>query len=136
MTTLLQMGHWTMIKLPRPLCNIQYCVRMDGSGRITSRNRRFLRESSIRDVSSIRFITVILVKGIFLIFHSPHAKLVEPIVIRFCREKIQRENYVKFFGISLDANQNRKHHVNELSKNLLEQFYDYFIIPCLFIYYI
>ena len=37
----------------------------------------------------------------FVIFHSPHVKLLEPIVIRFCRKKNQR-----FLGILLDANLN------------------------------
>ena len=80
-----------------------------------------------------------------MIFHSPHAKLVEPIIIRFCREKIQHENYVMFLGILLDVDLNWKHHVNELQKKLARtigifykilgilfhmRFYDYFIIPC------
>ena len=53
----------------------------------------------------------------FVIFHSPHIKLSEPIVIRFCREKIQREKYVKFLGALFDENLGWKYH-NELSKKL------------------
>ena len=40
----------------------------------------------------------------FLTFHSPRTKLPEPIVIRFFRNKIQREKYVKFLGLLLDEN--------------------------------
>ena len=40
----------------------------------------------------------------FEIFHSPRTKLLEPIVIRFCRKKIQREKYVKFLGVLLNEN--------------------------------
>ena len=54
----------------------------------------------------------------FVIFHSPHVKVPEPIVIRFCREKIQRENCVKFLGILLDSNLSWKYHINELLKKL------------------
>ena len=54
----------------------------------------------------------------FVIFHSPCTKLPEPIVIRFCRKKIQREKYVKFFGVLLDENLSWKYHINELSKKL------------------
>ena len=32
----------------------------------------------------------------FVIFHSPRTKLPEPVIIRLCREKVQRENCVKF----------------------------------------
>ena len=44
-----------------------------------------------------------------VIFHSPHAKLLESVVIRFCRKQIQPRNY---------ANLNWKHHINELLKKL------------------
>ena len=54
----------------------------------------------------------------FVIFHSPHAKLSEPITIRFCRKRIQHENYVNFLGVLSDANLNWKHHIYELSKQL------------------
>ena len=50
----------------------------------------------------------------FVIFHSPRTKLPEPNVIRFCRERIQREKYVKF----LDENLCWKYHIYELSKKL------------------
>ena len=40
----------------------------------------------------------------FVIFHSPRTKLPEPVIIRFCRKKIQRENCVKFLGVLLDCN--------------------------------
>ena len=40
----------------------------------------------------------------FVIFHFPRTKLPGPIVIRFCREKIQREKYAKFLGVLLDEN--------------------------------
>ena len=53
-----------------------------------------------------------------VIFHSLHTKLPEPIVIRSCREKIQREKYVKFLGVLLDENLSWKYHINELSKKL------------------
>ena len=53
-----------------------------------------------------------------VIFHSPHTKLPEPIVIRFCRKRIQREKYVKFLGVLLDENLCWKYHINELSKKL------------------
>ena len=54
----------------------------------------------------------------FVIFHSPRTKLSEPIVIRFCRKKIQREQYVKFLGVLSDENLSWKYHINELSKIL------------------
>ena len=54
----------------------------------------------------------------FVIFHSPRTKLPEPIVIRFCRKRIQREKYVKFLGVLLDENLCWKYHINELSKKL------------------
>ena len=54
----------------------------------------------------------------FAIFHSLHVKLVESIVIKFCRKNIQHENYVKFLGILLDANLSWKHHIHEPSKKL------------------
>ena len=54
----------------------------------------------------------------FVIFHSPHTKLPEPIVIRFCRKRIQTEKYVKFLGVLLDENLCWKYHINELSKKL------------------
>ena len=54
----------------------------------------------------------------FVMFHSPRTKLSEPIVIRFCREKIQREKYVKFLGVLLDENLSCKYHINEFSKKL------------------
>ena len=54
----------------------------------------------------------------FVTFHSPHANILEPIVIRLCMKKVQCENYVKCLGVLLDANLNWKHHINELSKKL------------------
>ena len=56
----------------------------------------------------------------FVIFHSPRAKLPEPIVIRFCRKRIQREErkYVKFLGVLSDENLCWKYHIYELSKKL------------------
>ena len=54
----------------------------------------------------------------FVIFHPPRIQLHEPVIIRFGREKIQRETCVKFLGILVDANLSRKHHINELSKKL------------------
>ena len=53
-----------------------------------------------------------------MISRSPHIKLPEPIVIRFCRKKIQREKYVKFSDVLLDENLSWKYHINELSKKL------------------
>ena len=44
-----------------------------------------------------------------MIFHSPHTKLPEPIVIKFCRKRIQREKYVKFLGVLLDENPSWKY---------------------------
>ena len=52
----------------------------------------------------------------FVIFHSPRTKLPEPIVIRFCRRKIQIEKYVKFLSVLVDENLSWKYHINELSK--------------------
>ena len=40
----------------------------------------------------------------FVIFHPPRTKLREPILIRSCRKRIQREKYVKFLGVLLDEN--------------------------------
>ena len=54
----------------------------------------------------------------FVVFHSPHKKIDDPVVIRFGRKKIKRENCVKFLSILLDANLSWKYHVNELSKKL------------------
>ena len=54
----------------------------------------------------------------FVIFHSPSIKLPEPVIIRFCRKKIQRENCVKFLSVLLDCNLSWKYHINELSKKL------------------
>ena len=54
----------------------------------------------------------------FVIFHSPCIKLPEPVIIRFCRKKIQRENCVKFLSVLLDCNLSWKYHINELSKKL------------------
>ena len=54
----------------------------------------------------------------FVIFHSPRTKLPEPIVIRFCRKRIQREKYVKFLGVLLDENLCWNYHISELSKKL------------------
>ena len=85
----------------------------------------------------------------FVIFHSPHVKIPELIVIRFCRKKIQRENCVKFLGILLDSNLSWKYHINELL-NSLEQlepftrldtlfhqkFCVYYIIPCFILFYL
>ena len=51
-----------------------------------------------------------------MIFHSPHAKLSELIIIQFCRKRIQHENYVNFLGVLLNTNLNWKHHINQLSK--------------------
>ena len=52
-----------------------------------------------------------------MIFH-PRVKIPEPVIVKFERKKIQRENCVKFWGIFLDANMSWKHHINELSKKL------------------
>ena len=53
-----------------------------------------------------------------MIFHPPRVKISEPVIVKFGREKIQRENCVKFLGILLGANLSWKHHINELSKKL------------------
>ena len=42
----------------------------------------------------------------------------EPVIIRFGKKKIKRENCVKFLGIMLDANLSWKYHIAELSKKL------------------
>ena len=54
----------------------------------------------------------------FVIFHPPRIKLPEPVIIRFCRKKIQRENCVKFLGVLLHCNLSWKYHINEFSKKL------------------
>ena len=54
----------------------------------------------------------------FVTFYSLRTKLPEPIVIRFCRKKIQREKYVNFLGVLLDENLSWKYHIYELSKKL------------------
>ena len=64
----------------------------------------------------------------FVIFHSPHVKVPEPIVIRFCRKKIQREN--KFLGILLDSNLSWKYHINELLKKLSRTIGMFYKIRC------
>ena len=66
----------------------------------------------------------------FVIFHSPHVKVPEPIVIRFCRKKIQRENCVKFLGILLDSDLSWKYHINELSKKLSRTIGIFYKIRC------
>ena len=54
----------------------------------------------------------------FVIFRPPRVKIPEPVIVKFGRKNIQRENCVRFLGILLDANLNWKHHINELSKKL------------------
>ena len=54
----------------------------------------------------------------FVVFHPPRVKIPEPVIVKFGRKKIQRENRVKFLGILLDATLSWKHHINELSKKL------------------
>ena len=54
----------------------------------------------------------------FVVFHSPQIKLVEPVIIRLGKKKINRESCVKFLGILLDANLSWKYHIAELSKKL------------------
>ena len=46
----------------------------------------------------------------FVIFHPPHVKIPEPVIVKFGRKK--------FLGILLDANLSWKHHIDELSKKL------------------
>ena len=54
----------------------------------------------------------------FVIFHPPRIKILEPVIVKFGRKKIQREICVKFLGILLDANLSWKYHINELLKKL------------------
>ena len=54
----------------------------------------------------------------FVVFHPPHIKIPEPVIIRFGRKKIKHESFVKFLGILLDENLSLKFHINELSKKL------------------
>ena len=54
----------------------------------------------------------------FVIFHHPRIKIPEPVIVKFGRKKIQRENCVKFLGVLLDANLSWKYHINELLKKL------------------
>ena len=54
----------------------------------------------------------------FVIFHPPHIKIPEPVIVKFGRKKIQRENRGKFLGVLLDANLSWKYHINELLKKL------------------
>ena len=54
----------------------------------------------------------------FVIFHPPRIKIPELVIVKFGREKIQRENCVKFLGVLLDANLGWKHHIHELLKKL------------------
>ena len=54
----------------------------------------------------------------FEIFHPTRVKIQEPVIVKFGRKKIQREDCVKFLGFLLDANLSWKHHINELSKKL------------------
>ena len=54
----------------------------------------------------------------FVVFHPPRVKIPEPVIVKFGRKKIQRENRVKFSGILFDATLSWKHHINELSKKL------------------
>ena len=57
-------------------------------------------------------------KSLIMIFHPLRVKIPDPVTVKFGREKIQHENYVKVLGVFLDANLSCKHHVNELSKKL------------------
>ena len=57
-------------------------------------------------------------KTYFVIFHSPHVKVPEPMVIRFCEEETQRENCVKCFRILPDANFSWEYHIDDLSQKL------------------
>ena len=54
----------------------------------------------------------------FVIFHTPRVEIPEPVIVKFGRKNIQRENCVKFLGVLLDANLSWKHHINELSKKV------------------
>ena len=54
----------------------------------------------------------------FVIFHPPRIKIPKPVIVKFGRKKIQRENCVKFLGVLLDANLSWKYHINELLKKL------------------
>ena len=54
----------------------------------------------------------------FVIFHLPCIKMPEPVMVKFGRKKIQRENCVIFLGVLLDANLSWEYHINELLKKL------------------
>ena len=45
----------------------------------------------------------------FVIFHPPRVKIPEPVIVKFGRKKIQRENSVKFLGILIFDNFNYFH---------------------------
>ena len=85
----------------------------------------------------------------FVVFHPPRIKIPEPVIIRFGREKIKRESWVKFLGILLDKNLSWKFHMMNYPKNFLGQlgsfiksgtfvhpiFCEYFIILCFIPFY-
>ena len=49
-------------------------------------------------------LVLIIDKTNFVAFHPPYIKILEPVIIRFGRKKINRESCVKFLGVLLDEN--------------------------------
>ena len=54
----------------------------------------------------------------FVVFHSPAKNLMQPIILKFGRNKISRANKVKFLGVLLDETLSWKPHLLELSRKL------------------
>ena len=54
----------------------------------------------------------------FVLFHSYQKKVTEPVILKFCRKKIQQEKCVKFLGVLLDSALSWKYHLAALAKKL------------------
>ena len=54
----------------------------------------------------------------FVLFHSPQVSITELIRLKFSKNQIHQEKYVKFLGVLLDEHLTWKYHITELSRKL------------------